>query len=321
MSSTDFSKKRLAMVFTNEGERISFSNDNLVVKSDDGEVKLQTTCYRISALFIIGHVTVTSALIQKSGKFGFPIYLMTPTFRTYDIIGHKTEGHVELRERQYAYEGLDIGKKLIENKIDNQIQVLRSHRTNDWALRDSIDDLRSLKDKVSLQPDVHSIMGIEGNAAKRYFQQQFEFKEWTGRRPRIKTDYINSTLDIGYTILFNVVDSMLSMYGFDTYKGVLHSCFYMRKSLVCDLVEPFRPMIDRQVRKSINLGQCKPEHFNVQNGRYLLSIEHQKDYAKFLSAPLIKNKDSMFRFFQSYYRCFDRSKDISNYPVFRIDGR
>ncbi len=319
MSSTDFSKKHFVMVFTNDGEKISFSNDNLIVKTGDGDVKLQTTCYRISALFIIGHITVTSVLILKSGKFGFPIYLMTPSFRTYDIIGHKTEGHVELREKQYAYNDLAIGKYLIGNKIDNQIQVLKSHRTNDWALKECINDLKSLKEKVSVQSDIHSLMGIEGNAAKSYFQQQFDFSEWTGRRPRVKTDFINSTLDIGYTILFNIVDSMLSMYGFDTYKGVLHTCFYMRKSLVCDLVEPFRPMIDRQVRKSINLGQCKAEHFNIDSGRFLLSIEHQKDYAAFLSAPLIRNKDAMFRYFQSYYRCFDRGKDISDYPTFRMD--
>ena len=95
---------------------------------------------------------------------------------------------------------------------------------------------------------------------------------------------------------------MLNLYGFDTYYGVLHREFYMRKSLVCDLVEPFRPLIDWQVRKSINLGQIKEEHFNNVNGRFLLDIQYNKHYVKMLSKPLMDNKDRIFTYVQSYYR-------------------
>lgn len=43
----------------------------------------------------------------------------------------------------------------------------------------------------------------------------------------------------------------------DVYCGVLHTMFYMRKSLVCDVMEPFRAIVDEQVKKSLNLGQFK----------------------------------------------------------------
>ncbi len=43
---------------------------------------------------------------------------------------------------------------------------------------------------------------------------------------------------------------MLYIYGFDVFCGVLHRQFYMRKSLVCDVIEPFRPIIDLQIRKA-----------------------------------------------------------------------
>ena len=68
-----------------------------------------------------------------------------------------------------------------------------------------------------------------------------------------KSDYINVTLDIGYTMLFNMVDAILQVYGFDTYYGVFHRCFYMRKSLVCDIMEPMRPIIDYEIRKAANV--------------------------------------------------------------------
>ena len=90
-------------------------------------------------------------------------------------------------------------------------------------------------------------MGIEGSAARVYFPRVFSNVNWKGRKPRIKNDYINTTLDIGYTMLFNIVDAILQVYGFDTYYGVFHKCFYMRKSLVCDIMEPMRPIIDYPV--------------------------------------------------------------------------
>ena len=87
----------------------------------------------------------------------------------------------------------------------------------------------------------------------------FEGLNWKGRKPRIKFDYINSSLDIGYTVLFTFIEVIANSFGFDIYVGVLHKQFYMRKSLICDFVEPFRTIIDEQVKKSINLKQIKEE--------------------------------------------------------------
>lgn len=140
-------------------------------------------------------------------------------------------------------------------------------------------------------------MGLEGNAARIYFDQNFDNVKWNGRRPRVKDNAVNAVLDIGYTLLFNFIDSMLTLYGFDTYRGVLHTEFYLRKSLTCDLVEPFRPLVDWQVRKALNLGQIKEEHFNISNGRYLLDIRYNKDYVKFLMKPIMDRKTDIFLYF------------------------
>ena len=76
----DFSKKQIVFVLFNEGEKLAFSNDNLVVKDSFGKIKFQCTCYRLFIVFAIGHTSITSALIQKAQKFGFYIALMTPRF-------------------------------------------------------------------------------------------------------------------------------------------------------------------------------------------------------------------------------------------------
>jgi len=318
MSVDTFEKKQTIFVFTRDGDKISFSNDNLVVKNGD-EVRLQSTCYRIFALFIVGDVTITSGLIQRSRKFGFPIILMTTSLRVYDVIGHRTEGNFTLRKIQYDYNGLDIAKHIVENKIRNQIDTLDLQRWKDNGMRADISSLeRYAESAKAFEGDLRELMGIEGAASRVYFRSNFNIEGWSGRRPKIKSDFINSTLDIGYTVLFNLTDAMLGLYGFDVYKGVYHREFYMRKSLVCDLMEPFRPLIDWQVRKAVNLRQCKPEDFNVSDGRFLLNITKNKDYIEFLLKPLLASKEQMFLYHQSYYRAIMKHKPISGFPSFKI---
>ncbi len=121
-----------------------------------------------------------------------------------------------------------------------------------------------------------------------------------------------------HTMLFNIVDAILQVYGFDTYYGVFHKCFYMRKSLVCDLMEPIRPVVDYQVRKSINLGQCKENDFEVINKRWCLKYKSNPQYIQFLMNAILEYKDDIFLYIQQYYRFFMKRKSVSEIPVFII---
>lgn len=321
MNINDFLKKQILFIFLNRGEKLSFSNDNIIVRDKDNKIKYQSTCYRIFAVFIIGNITLTSGLIQRSHKFGFPIILMTPSMRTYDMIGNKLEGNTVLRRRQYLYDKMDLGKHLVENKILNQRWGLNQQRKKSEELKNAISKLKRYADEAkNYNGDLAGLLGIEGAAARLYFKHNFNNVSWNGRKPRIKCDYVNSTLDIGYTILFNIIDAMLCIYGFDTYCGVLHCSFYMRKSLVCDLVEPFRPLIDLHIRKSINLKQCQEEDFELVNGRYLLKYNENKKYVSFLMQPILEYKREMFLYIQAYYRAFMKQKPVSEFPVFRMEG-
>lgn len=320
MDLNDFMKKQIIFVFLDRGEKISFSNDNIIVKDKNNRIKHQSTCYRIFAVFIIGSITMTSGLIQRSHKFGFPIVLMTTSMRAYDMIGNKLEGNTLLRRKQYSYEQIDLGRRIVENKIHNQRWALNQQRHKNTELKEAIAKLDKYVAEVRhYEGDLPVLLGYEGSAARLYFKHNFNNVSWGGRKPRIKSDYINSTLDIGYTILFNTIDAMLCIYGFDTYYGVLHRSFYMRKSLVCDLVEPFRPLIDLQTRKSINLKQCQEEDFEIINNRYLLKWNENKRYVSFLMQPILENKKEIFLYIQSYYRAFMKQKPAEDFPFFRME--
>ena len=308
----------LYFLFTNEGDKLSFLNDNIIVKNKEGGIKYQSTCYRLFMICVVGNISITSGLIQRSKKFGFSICLMTTTFKVYEILGARMEGNTLLRKHQYEYTENDIGRKIEQNKIKNQSQILKNIRGKNQIMKEGIELLDKMVVQLEQQLEYLEVMGIEGNAARVYFSRVFDNVDWKGRKPRIKNDYVNVTLDIGYTMLFNIVDAILQVYGFDTYYGVFHKCFYMRKSLVCDLMEPIRPVVDYQVRKSINLGQCKENDFEVINNRWCLKYKSNPQYIQFLMNAILEYKDDIFLYIQQYYRFFMKRKSASEIPVFII---
>ena len=288
------------------------------MKDKNGTIKHQSTCYRLFMICVIGNISITSGLIQRSKKFGFSICLMSTTFKVYEVLGARMEGNTLLRQHQYAYVGTSIGRKIEQNKIANQSATLKQIRNKSEYLKDGIEMLDKLMEALKTETDYLTIMGIEGNAAKIYFPRMYENVKWTGRKPRIKNDYINVTLDIGYTMLFNIVDAILQVYGFDTYYGVFHRCFYMRKSLVCDIMEPMRPIVDYAIRRAINLGQCKNDDFEEYNNQWHLKYTRNSTYVQFLMSAILEYKDDIFIYIQKYYRYFMKMKSIEDVPVFSI---
>jgi CRISPR-associated protein Cas1 len=316
ISTADFAAKQTIFVFANKGQKMSFQNDNLILKDGDNKTILQTTCYRIFCVFIIGNLSLTTGIIQRAHKFKFAIVLMTVSMRPYQIIGFRQEGNTLLRKRQYDYGGLELAKYFTGNKIQNQRALLNKQRNKSPELKKAIAVLDRYNSNISTAATLQEIMGYEGLAAKIYFQNHFNNIEWNGRRPRIKPDMINSLLDIGYTLLFSFIEAILSIYGFDLYNGFLHRFFYMRKSLVCDFVEPFRVLIDDTVKKGINLRQFKEEDFWTDRQRFDLQWKKSAEYTAVLMHPILDNKDKIFLYIQSFYRAFVNGRNLDLFPVY-----
>ena len=320
LSLPDFKEKQIVFALLSHGEKLSFKNDNLVILDKDKNIKHQSSCYRLFALFVVGHYTITTGLLTRAKKFGFSIVFMNHSLKPYASWNAGTEGNVLLRKKQYSYEDLDIALRLVSNKIENQIKTLQKIREKEDQLKLAIQSLGQYKRKLLLSEDLSSkeILGLEGIASKVYFQALFKDYNWIARRPRVKMDMTNCLLDIGYTLLFNFIDGLLNLYGFDVYQGVYHKEFYQRKSLVCDLVEPFRPIIDYRIRKAYKLNQIKEEDFIISQGQYRLFGKKSLPYLGFLIESLILNKVGIFKYIQSYYRAFIRCKVIEEYPYHNI---
>ena len=227
-----------------------------------------------------------------------------------------------LHRKQYEYSGTGLARLIIYNKILNQRNTLNLIRKKSEYVKEGIGILDGYLQQLGVDEEwkLQTLLGVEGNAAKVYFPRIFDNIAWKTRRPHIKSDYINSLLDIGYTILFNFIDCILNVYDFDVYQGVLHTNFYMRKSLVCDLMEPFRPIIDWRVRKGINLGQFKREDFVEINNQFQLEYKKSGAYSMIFLEDLLENKECIFLYIRGYYRSFMKGKNDSEFPIFDISA-
>ena len=94
----------------------------------------------------------------------------------------------------------------------------------------------------------------------------------------------------------------------------------MRKSLVCDLMEPLRPIIDYALRKAINLNQIKESDFKVYNKRYVLEWKNSPYYTQIFLDAILAYKQELFIYIQGYYRAFMKQKNVEEFPVIFYKG-
>jgi CRISPR-associated endonuclease Cas1 len=296
------------------------SGELLLENTAENKTLTKLPFQKILALFVIGHISITTPLIDKCSKYGIPLVVMKPNFRPVFFYSITAEANYLLRKRQYEYDkdNLLVPKILVDNKIRNQINLLEKTRIKSGNIQTAKELCTKLLSTLRLATTYDAVMGLEGKAATAFFSAYFEPFGWNGRRPRVKSDPVNATLDIGYTLLFNYIEAFVRLFGFDPYRGVYHQLWFKRKSLICDLVEPFRCLIDRQVRKAFNLGQCKTEDFNLIKHEYILKREKNSDYTKMFYETLIEYKTPVFKYIQSYYRAFMQQKSAEQYPKFTL---
>lgn len=319
MSRPDFMSKQILFVESSKFKKFKFRNSNLVLIDEDNKTILQHSCYKIFVVYILGDFTITSVLIKNAFKFSFPIVFLSYNLKPYYSIVPKNKGNFLLRKKQYLSENnLNISKYIIINKTSNQLFLMESMRYKTNSEKVSIKKIKFLIKKINKCLDEKELLGIEGNASKLFFKTYFKNLNFIGRKPRTKQDELNLLFDIGYFYLFNFIEANLELYGFDVYYGFYHKLFFQRKSLVCDIIEPFRCIIDRKIKKGFNLKQINLDEFYLRNGQFYIKRDFNKKYSQFFLKEILKYKEEIFLYVQKYYRCVIKEKKISQFPIFKL---
>lgn len=319
LSKPDFIEKQIVLIETNNFEKLKFKNSNIIITDEKDKIVFQHPCTKIFMIFILGEFSITSILIKNLKKYAIPIVFLNYNLRPYFSIVPDNKGNFLLREKQYKNNrNLEIAKHIIYNKINNQLSLMNSLRYKSIYDKENISNLKRLLEQIKYIKDDQELLGVEGTASKLFFKTYFKNLEFNGRRPRCRDNIFNLLLDIGYYYLFNFIEANLELYGFDIYCGFYHKFFFQRKSLVCDLVEPFRGIIDRKIRKGFDLKQINNNDFYFKNGQFYIKKEFNKKYSKLFLKEILINKESIFLYIQSYYRAFMKDKDIEDFPNFDI---
>lgn len=295
----------------------------LMLEEIESESKKTLTKFpfqKLLALFIVGHISITTPLLEKCKKYGVALVVAKPNLRPVFFWADSAEANYLLRKRQFEYgiNNLTVAKVLVFNKVKNQKAILLKTRKKDKMTIAAIGHCEAALNTIDDIADHNQLLGLEGSVAKTFFSAYFQHLGWNGRHPRMKTDIMNVTLDIGYTILFNFMECFVRMFGFDLYVGVYHRLWFKRKSLVCDLIEPFRCIIDHAVLLAFNRKQFAEKDFTLQRHEYRLKHEKCADYYKVFYDALIDRKTDFFKYVQQYYRCFMGCKSIDKYPTFEF---
>ena len=319
----DLEYRTIFVVNCPEKRKLRVSNGELLLEEENDVENITLTkmpFQKILMLFIVGHISITTPLLEKCQQFNVTLVVVKPNLRPVFYWANSAEANFLLRKKQFDLDKNDISiaKSLVKNKVSNQLALLKKTRMKDELTYNAKMVCVDILNKIDLQTDYNALMGLEGTASKSFFSAYYQKNNWVARRPRVKCDAINSTLDIGYTILFNYIECFVRMFGFDVYVGVYHRLWFKRKSLICDLMEPFRCIIDNTVRTAFNRKQCSEKDFRNEKGEWRLKYDKYKDYNKLFFDALIPYKTEVFKYVQSYYRCFMQGKTIDYYPKFEI---
>lgn len=126
----------------------------------------------------------------------------------------------------------NLWNKIVKNKIMNQALLLNKIKSDNYQLVLSYIDEVQYGDKTNR----------EGHAAKVYFNSLFGKKF-----VRNSGDNINAALNYGYAILLSTINKEIVNNGYLTQLGIHHKNEFNEFNLSCDLMEPFRVIIDNFV--------------------------------------------------------------------------
>lgn len=144
-----------------------------------------------------------------------------------------------------------VWTEVVREKISKQLEHLEEYNLSEAVL---------LKDYL-YELEVGDETNREGHAARVYFSALFgeDFS-------RSQENSINAALNYGYSILLSIVNREIVLNGYTTKLGIFHDNGDNPFNLGSDLMEPFRILIDRMVRKNI------PEKFETEEKHKILEI-------------------------------------------------
>lgn len=212
-------------------------------------------------------VDVTSGVRCVAGDEGIAINYFGANGQYRGSFAPRASTIATVRRQQYGLSDTRcqaLARDIVSGKCYNGTQLLMRREL------DVPDELAHAGMKVEQANSLNEIRGVEGEAARAYFNvfdsalpAAWTFDRRTHNPPE---DHINSLLSLLYTLVQNEVESALRQVNLDPYLGILHADRHGRPSLALDLLEEFRHSIaDPLTTGLLNRGTITHNDFTTEN--------------------------------------------------------
>lgn len=191
-----------------------------------------------------------------------------------------------------------LASQIIKAKIESQIEFLES-----CGNLESSEGIAKLKNYCNMIGQNTSL--AESASSRIYFGEysklipkRFEFNPRNAPlrvRKDQANDVINGLLNYGYAVLAGEISKFVNGIGLDAYYGFLHKPHSSFQSLVYDIIEPFRWLVDYTVYKIAN-------NVNAKQRIYL------KDYARTKNGTVVLDYSLIRRFLEMLERTFQKER-------------
>lgn len=219
-----------------DGLKVSVNRGFLHVEKE-GNVLANIPFNSILSLVVTGHqIIYTDNLLRRLCEENIPLIILgknyLPTGMLYSFEGHHKQmeiQHLQIEQKKPLYKKL--WQSIIQEKIKNQSKVL-----DYFGLENPIKEIS----KHVLSGDTDN---KEGYAAKLYFKSLFGNNFVRNR----EIDGVNAYLNYGYAVLRSALARYVVASGLNPSYGINHHNKLNPFCLVDDLIEPFRPVVDKIV--------------------------------------------------------------------------
>ena len=217
--------------------RLSYSSGYMVVRKEDDTVKV--------------HLSEISTVILQTERVYISAYLLSELAKAKISLVISDEKRNPVGQYLPLYGAHNVSKRIQEQMgwgepIKKRVwqRVVRDKITQQAAFLRERDHAEAAKILSSLVPEVRSgdSTNREAQSARIYFSSLF------GQGfSRDDDSPVNAALNYGYAVLLSMVNREIVSRGYLTQCGICHRNEYNQFNLAYEFMEPFRPIIDRQV--------------------------------------------------------------------------
>ncbi len=242
-------------------------------------------------------VALTSALlcelIKQKIKVIFCDEKRNPISELFACYGsHNTSGKIRVQCQWDKLIKQSVWQSIIQEKIKNQGKLLIKLKKSEG------EKILTYVEQVELG----DITNREGHAAKVYFNALFGME--FARSQDIPT---NAALNYGYALLLSAINREVVSLGYTTQLGINHDNQFNQFNLSCDLMEPFRILVDDYIfhlnvqsfesEEKIQVVDVLNKKVKIHNKQEQL-LQAIKIYVKSVMDTLDSGDLSLLRFFE-----------------------